>query len=162
MVFDRETYRKEYSRHYYEIHKEKILSQKKQYHEMHKEKILSQKKQYYEMHKEKISEYQKQYHDTHRGEIALQLKEHRTRCPNYYSKSVAYKRGFGFTPLNAAFWGSHAHHLLLENNNSFCVYVPCFLHEGIKHNSKTGEGMQTVNAVALSYWLIDYQFFKDV
>lgn len=62
------------------------------------------------------------------------------------------KRGLGYKPLNPFFPGSSVHHLFLENNKDFCIYIPLYLHE-IKHNPKTGEGMDTVNAIALSVFV---------
>jgi hypothetical protein len=55
----------------------------------------------------------------------------------------------GYTPINEPFTGAHLH---LEDDHSFGVYVPDFLHAHTYHNSCTGQGM---NAVALQYWLDD-------
>jgi hypothetical protein len=62
---------------------------------------------------------------------------------------------FGYAPINEPFTGAHFHHLHLEDDHSFGVYVPDFLHAHTYHNSCTGQGMDEMNAVALQYWLDD-------
>lgn len=68
------------------------------------------------------------------------------------------KRGLGFNPLNDYFMGSHAHHLHLENNKDFVIYLPSWLHSLNRHSSKTGKNMFSVASIALDYWLSDYEF----
>lgn len=60
------------------------------------------------------------------------------------------KRGLGYQPLNYYFRGSALHHLFLEGNKDFCVFVPDFLHSMFKHNPWTGAGMDQINAIAVS------------
>lgn len=70
----------------------------------------------------------------------------------------AIKRGYGFKPLNTPFKGSAAHHLHLEGNKDFVIFLPSWLHSLNHHNSKTGLNMFSVAAIALDYWLSDYDF----
>ena len=57
----------------------------------------------------------------------------------------------GFKPLNNRFECSHGHHLYLEDNLDFVIYLPDWLHRLHCHNRKTWEGMDTMNAIALDY-----------
>lgn len=107
------------------------------------------------------TEYFKQYYNSNRYRIIASVKRCQKNNPSIAMRQSSFSRGLGYLPLNDYFKGSHAHHLLLENNEWFCIHIPAFLHYYFKHRTDTGKGMQTINAVALSYWLIDYQFFKD-
>ena len=135
---------------YYQSHKDRFKVYQKRYRETHKEELKIKQKIYDDSRKESRKTYYSNYDSSHK--IQRKIKDARIN---------SYKRGLGYSPLNSSFLGSHIHHLHEESNTSFCVYVPSFLHELIPHVSKTGTGMQSINAVALSYWLIDYQFFKD-
>ena len=146
---------------YYQSHKERCKAYSKKYRETHKEELKIKQKMYDDSRKESRKTYGKRYRETHKEELKAYREEHKDELKIKDARIKSYKRGLGYSPLNSAFLGSHIHHLHEESNTSFCVYIPCFLHDGIYHNSYTGEGMQSINAVALSYWLIDYQFFKD-
>jgi len=60
------------------------------------------------------------------------------------------KRGLGYAPINTHYPGASLHHLCVENNLSFCIFLPDFLHMFYTHNHNTGRGMDTINAIALS------------
>lgn len=49
--------------------------------------------------------------------------------------------------LNDYFSGSHAHHI----TKSIIIYIPSDLHNHIKHNMRTGQGMAEMNMLALQY-----------
>lgn len=84
-------------------------------------------KQYYQANKEDILQYQKQH--------------------EYI------KRGLGFKPINNYFHYSTAHHLHLENSKDLIIYIPFWEHEIHRHKIKTWEGMDTINSIALDYWV---------
>ena len=146
---------------YHQSRKDYLKAYGKRYREEHKDYFKAYAKRYREEHKEELKAYREAYKETHKEELKAYREEHKDELKIKDARIKSYKRGLGYSPLNSAFLGSHIHHLHEESNTSFCVYIPCFLHDGIYHNSYTGEGMQSINAVALSYWLIDYQFFKD-
>jgi hypothetical protein len=135
---------------YYQLHKESFKVYQKKYRDIHKDELKVKQKMYDDSRKDSRKSYYKKYDSSHK--IQRKTKDARINSS---------KRMLGFSPLNSPFIGSHIHHLHEEYNLSFCVYIPSFLHAMVPHCSKTGAGMQTINAVALSYWLIDYQFFKD-
>ena len=66
----------------------------------------------------------------------------------YQRKAEAKRRAFGFHPLNKFFEGSDAHHL----NQSDVVYIPQELHRSVWHSQTTGQGMEQINALAMT-WL---------
>lgn len=57
------------------------------------------------------------------------------------------RRGFGFIPLNDKFQDSDAHHL----DKDFVLYLPRELHQSVRHNIFTGEGMEEINNLACEY-----------
>ncbi|MFA7030583.1 MAG: hypothetical protein WC179_09930 [Candidatus Cloacimonadaceae bacterium] len=63
------------------------------------------------------------------------------------------RRGYGFNPINDRKDNHHAHHLHLENNSSFVLYIPEFIHTLHNHNSEIENSMISVNALALDYWI---------
>lgn len=142
---------------YYQSHKDYFKAYGKRYREEHKDELKIKYKQSNSSRKE----YRKQYYITNRDKIIQSVKRCQKNNPSILLKQSSYKRGLGYLPLNNYFKGSHAHHLLLEDNIWFCVHIPAFLHSFFRHRSDSFKGMLTINAVALSYWLIDYQFFKD-
>jgi len=93
---------------------------------------------------------------------ALRLRKWRVDHPNASKRTISHSRGLGFIPLNSCFYGAHTHHLHIENNASFCVYIPDWLHKFYRHNAKNGRGMDTINAVALDFWLSEYDFFEGL
>jgi len=77
-------------------------------------------------------------------------------------KSRAKRRGFGFEPLAPQKFGNEEyHHLHLENNHNYGVFIPDFLHEFIRHNSFSGKGMTRINAIAIQCWLDDELYMDD-
>lgn len=149
----------------YQAHKEEEKAKRRARYQAHKEVEKAKRKIYYQTHKEEEKAKRKARY--YRPLVEAELKEKTLLidlCKEirlYDRIRSALKRGYGYFPLNIPFRGSCIHHLHEEHNNFFCVHIPLFLHELIPHTSKTGTGMQSINAVALSYWLIDYQFFKD-
>lgn len=67
---------KEYTKKYYEEHKEEIKEQKKQYQQDNKEKIKEQKKHYREEHKEQLKEKNQKYQDENKVKILEQKKQY--------------------------------------------------------------------------------------
>jgi len=66
------------------------------------------------------------------------------------------RRGrYGYAPLNESQTGYHFHHLHLENDHSFGIFVPYFLHDNVFHDSSTWQGMDSMNAIAWQYFLDD-------
>ncbi len=152
--------------------KEQALAYNRKWRAENKEKtrVIGRKAsaKHYRAHKEKCKEASKQYRNAHieqcRERESNYLKEHpeinRKNALKYYyahpEKVREYtfsKRGKGYLPINSHKRGYSAHHLFLGSNSAFCVYIPDFIHSFYKHNSKTGEGMDTINAVALSIFV---------
>jgi len=74
-------------------------------------------------------------------------------------RAIGRKRRNKYKPLNSHIKGYSAHHLYIESDSHFCVYVPEFLHRFYYHNSKNGYGMDTMNAIALSFFINESQLF---
>jgi len=81
---------------------------------------------------------------------------------NHRKSKPALKRGLGFNPINDFFPGSSAHHLHLEGNKNFIIYIPSWAHHFYSHNTKSWAGMDSINSFALSFWLIDSELFTDI
>jgi hypothetical protein len=78
-----------------------------------------------------------------------------------YMRAKKYRHNqYGYEPLNEDVTGFHFHHLHLEDNHAFGIFVPDFIHNDLYHNSFTWENMDTVNARAIQYWL-DSEMFND-
>lgn len=60
---------------------------------------------------------------------------------------------FGYMPINTPNIDLVLHHLHLENNHDFVISIPEWLHRLYYHNSRTWENMDTINAIALDYWI---------
>lgn len=60
----------------------------------------------------------------------------------------AKRRALGFVPLNEPFAGCEAHHTDKEH----VIHIPKELHHSVYHDQWTGQGMDEINALALS-WL---------
>ena len=69
-------------------------------------------------------------------------------------------RGLGFNPLNSYFKGATHHHLHLEGNNEFVIFIPTWLHRMYNHNVSTWNGMDTINAIALDYFINEELYNK--
>lgn len=87
MVYKDPEKKKEYAKHYREIHKEEIKQRDKKYREnhkdkikqylgTHKEKIKKTKRNWYVRHKEEIREWGKKYREEHKDEIRQQRKKY--------------------------------------------------------------------------------------
>lgn len=57
------------------------------------------------------------------------------------------KKGHGFKPINRRFEGSRMHHV----DNERVIYIPKKLHESVRHNLKTGAGMNRINSLAWKF-----------
>jgi hypothetical protein len=64
----------------------------------------------------------------------------------------AKRRTLGFVPLNSPFRGCEAHHI----NPKDVIHVPKVLHQSIRHNQQTGQGMAAMNALAGQYLTQDW------
>jgi len=80
-------------------------------------------------------------------------------CTKCYRKSAKNKsiqedrtRNFGCNPINNWFENSHFHHLHLGNDHNIGLYIPADLHRSIRHNSKTGIGMDEINKLAIAWF----------
>jgi protein-arginine kinase activator protein McsA len=87
------------------------------------------------------------YRNTVKGKISHRASEYR-------------RKGYGYSPINEPETGAHFHHLHLEDNHEFGIYIPEFIHTLIQHNSVTGMGMDTMNAMAWQY-LLDEDIYED-
>lgn len=57
------------------------------------------------------------------------------------------ERNLGSKFLNVWFAGSECHHI----NQEEVIFIPKELHKEVKHNLKTGEGMQIINTLAIEF-----------
>lgn len=86
---------------------------------------------------------------------------HRSNNPELYKKYDHKHRNFGYKSINKTFNWCDAHHLHLENNHNFIINIPCFLHRLYSHNSYTWNNMDSINAIALDFW-INENFYKNL
>jgi len=78
------------------------------------------------------------------------------------ARSYAKRKGFGFIGINEnRYKNEEWHHLHLENNNSFCISIPNFIHRLISHSSFGDINMDEINALAIQYWIDPYIYTGD-
>ncbi len=80
---------------------------------------------------------------------------------NYTPPSTSIKRKYSRTiKINSNRIRSHKHHLHIENNHNFVIYIPDWLHMLYKHDPNSWKNMDTINAIALDYWINEntYEF----
>lgn len=114
-----------------------------------------QTRAYYIEHQELIRQHSREWGRDNPGRRAEYGKAWRRDNPEAYKRigdqnsrrQISKRRGMGFAPLNECFDGAHAHHV----NNDQVIYVPADLHNSIRHNLQTGQGMQRMNALAFQY-----------
>jgi hypothetical protein len=112
----------------------------KQYRRKNADKVLADNRAYYQENKEYFKRYMNEYFKTEKGKEVL--------------RAERLKRAeFGYAPLNESDIGYHLHHLHLEGNHDFGIFIPEFIHRFGYHNSFTGYGMDTINAMAIQFWL---------
>jgi len=63
------------------------------------------------------------------------------------------RKGYGYIPLNDKFEYSNGHHLWINGMSDAVIFLPEFLHLLNWHSSKIESTMDTVNAIALDYWI---------
>lgn len=143
---------KEYMQNWYGINKEKVKGKSRQRYKENKEKCKEQSCQWRKENKERNSEIQKKYDEKHKEERKNYEAEYRqTEAGKVARRKVNHKRrGLGFLELNEPFEGSEAHHI----NKDTVVYIPKELHQSVKHNVFSGEGMVEINN-KVTEWLID-------
>lgn len=49
--------------------------------------------------------------------------------------------------------GFESHHVWLENRSDFVIYLPYFLHKLHSHTHENKGTMDSVNSIALDYWI---------
>jgi hypothetical protein len=86
------------------------------------------------------------------------MKEWRENNPDKILEYSSNHRGFGYTPINSCFNGSHGHHVFLEGRSDFVIHYPNFLHEPIYHDHKDPESMVEPNTFALDFWVNEYMY----
>lgn len=99
---------------------------------------------------QKLAWHRKNYRANREACIAQVTRSRAKNWDHYllYARKMGSKyRGLGFHPLNNRFAESHGHHL----NKTFMVFIPQRLHTSIKHSIKTGNNMNKINKIALSY-----------
>lgn len=153
--------RQEYAKKYIELNKDHIYKNNKEYYyknlkkinehraeyrEKNREHIRSSWKNTYLKYKEKIQqknkEYNKIYYKTDAGKLAT-LRQNQKR------------RELGHDPINNYFTGSEFHHLHINNDKSIGIYIPKDLHHSCYHESTSGNGMNEINKLAISWLLSD-------
>jgi len=74
------------------------------------------------------------------------------KTPKEKKRKSIRNRDLGMKPINDYFSGSHFHHLHLGNDHNIGLYIPAELHMSIRHSSKTGTGMDEINALAIAWF----------
>lgn len=152
---------KEYLRLYYIKNKEKLNEYCKNYLNTHREENKINCKKYYNSHKYEHSVYSKNYYMENKDKILAYSKEWRKQNIDKCRIIDVNKRKLGYNPINTKFNWFDAHHLHLECNINFVIFLPRWLHLFIHHRPKTWVGMDTINAIALDYW-INEEFYLDL
>lgn len=129
--------------HLYQKYKSKTDKSAKEWKKKHPRKMKETYKKYAASEKgKKRGEKFNEKHPTYRQEY--------WRTPNgreAINRSFSKWRGLGFIPLNEPFENCEGHHL----NKGVGIYIPKQLHRSVHHNLWTGEGMETINKLALDY-----------
>lgn len=63
--------------------------------------------------------------------------------------------------ITRPFEGSHFHHMYLNGDPYFGIFIPDEVHRSVYHNGKTKQGMKEINKVAL-LWLCEQSCIKEV
>lgn len=87
--------------------------------------------------------------------------EHRKQHTSIDRKYQAKRRNFGYKSINKTFNWSESHHLHLEENHDFVINIPTWLHKLYSHSSVTWRNMNSINALALDFW-INEELYKDL
>lgn len=77
---------KEYSKHYYQLNKDRLKAASKLYNKEHHDKVLEYQKKYRETHREKQKAYSKQYRKEHPEKIAEQRRRFYEKRPEAYAE----------------------------------------------------------------------------
>lgn len=91
----------------------------------------------------------------------IRTKKYRQNNPAIDRKHQAKRKNFGYKSINKTFNWCDSHHLHLENSHDFVINIPCWLHRLYRHNSFTWKEMDTINAIALDYW-VNEEFYKEL
>jgi hypothetical protein len=116
-------------------HAIKYRAKAREYKKNNKAAISIQRKGYIKDHKEELAEYQKAYRETQNGKAAHRRGEAKRN------------RNLGFIALNSYFEDCEGHHI----THNFVIYIPKTLHKSVWHNLNTGQGMKTINTLALDF-----------
>ncbi len=138
---------------YRETHKNQLSEYGRKWRAANKDYCKQFDKQRNTQRKAYIHKWNQEYWITHKKEITENTRKYRKEHPETRRKELAARRGIGFNQVNNLFNGSTAHHLYLEGNNSFVIYLPSWEHELYKHNPKKPESMTTINSIALDFWI---------
>jgi len=152
---------KEYLQLYHLQHKEKHNVNSRKYLMKHKEENKIKCKAYYTSHKDELSIYSKLYYERNKDKILTYSKEWRKQNIDKCRMIDVKKRKLGYNPINTKFNWFDAHHLHLESNNDFVIFLPRWLHLFTHHRPKTWVGMDTINSIALDYW-INEEFYLEL
>jgi hypothetical protein len=140
---------------YYLKHRERRKQQVKDWSRDNKESVVEYKRKYYAANQEEVTqraiEWNRAHPDRRREHNAKwrdeNPEEYRQMLARSNKKQKAKRKGMGFQPLNEMFEGSQGHHV----NNDQVIYMPASIHQGVRHNLRTGEGMAEINALAFQY-----------
>lgn len=122
-------------REYNKANKIDFLPKAREYKKNNKVAIAIQRKEYIKDHKKELAEYQKAYRETPNGKAA------------HIRGEAKRNRNLGFIALNSYFKNCEAHHV----TSNFVIYIPKGLHKSVWHNLNTGQGMESINALALDF-----------
>lgn len=130
---------------YYQVNKAEIKAKTNDYLVNHKEEHRENNRRHYLANKERYKELSKQW-----------LLDHPEKAAEIRKRSNSNRRSLGMNPLNRSFDNSHYHHLHLHGDISIGIYIPSELHKSIYHSSKTGQGMSTINKLAMQWFKEKY------
>ena len=123
---------KEHNDKYHTEHRENDRETSKQYRLEHPE----YSKEHYQDHIEETKEYNKQWRQ-----------ENPDKAQERDRKVNDIRRDLCSIELNKPFPDSEGHHIDTEH----IIHIPKELHQSIRHNVRTGEGMVAINAISFQY-----------
>lgn len=68
-----------------------------------------------------------------------------------YARARAKRKEFDFIPINKEFEGSQGHHI----DMSYVLFIPRWLHNGIKHTQYKKQTMQDINIAAWTWYIFE-------
>lgn len=134
-----------YRKQYYITNHEKVLQHVKQYRKDNPERVAAYKKWYADKNHERIAVYKKCYREDNIEKITEYQKQYRRDHPTDDRAYVT--NALSCAHLNEWFGGCRRHHV----DPNTIVHIPTEMHTHNRHNIRTGDGMDVINALAFEF-----------